>query len=390
MLPMRTLSLVRGAAAVGVAVLVAGVAPACSSEPTAAGPAGPAPSASTDPTVPSGANDGGVVDDGAPGIALGEPIVAAPGTWTWVPFADSACANGSPTGIGVNPGAGKRLVLYLEGGGACWSALSCYTLETATYVSAGYGKKDFDAQSSTFTRGVFDRTLADNPFKDDSFVYVPYCTGDVHAGDKEVDHEGKLTKHVGRRNLDAFLKRVVPTFAGVDRVVLSGSSAGGFGAAFNFGRVQRAFGTAKRVDLVDDSGPPFPASQSAYLAEWQAAWDLASAAPPGCSACAGDPAAALPYYLTAYPKARFALLSYVDDSVIPQFYSMGSAQFSSALNELVATTFDPSSNARAFIVAGSGHTMLRSASPAASGTVPLWRWLTTMMDDTATWSTARP
>jgi len=384
---MRTTSFSRGAS---LALLLAVVAQACSSaEPGGEAAPAAAPVDASAPTIP-GVADGAAVDDGAPGIELGAPIDAVPGAWTWVPFADSSCANGSPTGIGVNPGTSRRLVIYLEGGGACWNGLSCYSLQTAAYVTTGYGKKDFDSQGPTLIRGVFDRGQASNPFKDDSFVFVPYCTGDVHAGDKEVVHDATPTKHVGRRNLTAFLKRVVPTFSSVDRVVLAGSSAGGFGAAINLWRVQQAFGTAKRVDLVDDSGPPFPASQAPYLAEWQAAWDLEGAAPPGCSACKSDPAATLPYMLAAYPKARFALLSYRDDTVIPQFYSMGSAQFTSALDELVTTTFDPSTNARAFLVAGSGHTMLLSATPAKSGTLPVWSWLATMMDDAATWSTARP
>ena len=36
--------------------------------------------------------------------------------WTFVPFDDAFCADGTTTGIGVNPGG--RLVIYLMGGGA--------------------------------------------------------------------------------------------------------------------------------------------------------------------------------------------------------------------------------------------------------------------------------
>jgi hypothetical protein len=75
-------------------------------------------------------SEGDVGDDGAKGdsgIMLGTPLTAAPDTWTWVPFPDSQCANGTPTGLGVKltgkPGA--RALIYLEGGGACWSDLTC-------------------------------------------------------------------------------------------------------------------------------------------------------------------------------------------------------------------------------------------------------------------------
>ncbi|WP_437852784.1 hypothetical protein [Sorangium sp. So ce363] len=49
--------------------------------------------------------------------------------WTWVPFSNAFCANGDAAGIGVNlTGKSKRVVVYLEGGGACWDEDTCYTL----------------------------------------------------------------------------------------------------------------------------------------------------------------------------------------------------------------------------------------------------------------------
>ena len=44
-------------------------------------------------------------------------------------------------------------------------------------------------------------------------------------------------------------------FARVDRVLLSGSSSGGFGSIYNFDQVQEAF-LGVKVNLLDDSGIP--------------------------------------------------------------------------------------------------------------------------------------
>src|SRR5690349_6763166 len=50
----------------------------------------------------------------------GTPITAPPGQWTWVDFPDAVCDDNSPTGIGVNLANNKNLLVYFEGGGACW------------------------------------------------------------------------------------------------------------------------------------------------------------------------------------------------------------------------------------------------------------------------------
>ena len=46
--------------------------------------------------------------------------------------------------------------------------------------------------------------------------------------------------------LEAVVARIVPTFKDkVDKVVITGASAGGFGAALNFSMVQDAFGEVR-------------------------------------------------------------------------------------------------------------------------------------------------
>ena len=52
--------------------------------------------------------------------------------------------------------------------------------------------------------GIFDFDDAENPFAGYSFVYVPYCTGDVHLGDATHEYSPDLTvEHGGWVNGDA-------------------------------------------------------------------------------------------------------------------------------------------------------------------------------------------
>ncbi|HTQ46108.1 MAG TPA: pectin acetylesterase-family hydrolase, partial [Polyangiaceae bacterium] len=214
----------------------------------------------------AGGTDAARTDASSPndsGIPLGAPITAPADQWTFVPFSNAFCGNGASTGIGINPHAGAtRVLVYLEGGGACWSELTCYTTMTAAYFTTGYSAQDFATESTDTTNlaqpgGFFDRTASANPFKDYSFVYVPYCTGDIHAGNNVATYGTNMGHHVGYANMTAYLSRIVPTFPGMQRVVLAGSSAGGYGALFNWWQTQQAFGSV-RVDLIDDSGTFLP------------------------------------------------------------------------------------------------------------------------------------
>ncbi len=210
--------------------------------------------------------DGG---DPAPvGGALGEPIAAQDRVWTWVDFPDAFCRDGSTTGIAVSlNNASSDLVIYLEGGGACFDAVTCVANSGNALLLKGEKKK-----------GIFDRGAPDNPLKTWSVVYVPYCTGDVHAGTNPssvVPGFPGIQKFVGHLNIQAFLKRIVPTFPGISRVLLTGASAGAFGASVNTIVVQRAF---PKVDvmLINDSGPPL---SSEYLSpclqqKWRDLWGL--------------------------------------------------------------------------------------------------------------------
>jgi hypothetical protein len=189
--------------------------------------------------------------------------------------------------------------------------------------------------------------------------------------------------------VEAFLKRIAPTFEDADRVVLTGSSAGGFGAAINYWRVKKYFGKT-RVDLIDDSGPPFPNDEMTYFDTWVAAWDLQGAIAPDCTECAnGNISAVLPHYSKTYPDARFSLLSYDHDNVISLFFAISEAEFATTLESVTATQIDKTTNVKAFEVAGTEHTMLGNIAT-TSGTTVLATWLSDMESDSASWTTVRP
>ncbi|HET7844766.1 MAG TPA: pectin acetylesterase-family hydrolase [Xanthomonadales bacterium] len=325
------------------------------------------------------------------------PIAATAGAWTWVAFPDSSCGNGSTTGIGINPSAtgGTRVVIFLTGGGGCWDTLTCITLQTAANFNTGYGPPQFaNDQASFLNAGFFDRTRATNPFRDDSYVFVPYCTGDVHAGNNpSVNYGGNIRRHVGYANVGAYLERIVPTFPNASRVVLAGSSAGGFGATANWLRTQAAFGNV-RVDAIDDSGTFMPASivspgSAAEVARFNN-WNLAATIPAGCSACFNGIDNLYTYNAQQLPNRRGALLSYRPDPTLSAFFQISQSSFSNGLDIVRAVHFDPFSSRRYFVLGASGHVLFDDPGNTGTGGVTLEQWLTQMLSDDPGWSNVAP
>ena len=256
----------------------------------------------------------------------GEPLPETPaGVWQWVDFPESRCRDGSSTGIGVRRGTTDKLVIFFEGGGACFNGFTCLA------NPGSFGLPDFnDWQWGAGWGGIFDITEEDNPVRDWSFVYVPYCTGDVHAGstsDVEIADVQGVQQFHGYSNVELFLRRIVPSFGDSSHVLVTGVSAGGFGAAFNYHRLARIF--RGKVTLLDDSGP---AMRDPYLSPclqqmWRDAWGLDNAIPTTCEDCWAEDGGSISELVrwigTRHPKQRMGLITSERDRTISTFFSFG-------------------------------------------------------------------
>ena len=371
-----------GMVLITVAVSACGMSSSGSADPVAP----PAPVTTTSPTDPAPAAPTGASGTSAPALAPGAPITAPEKTWTWVDVAGSKCLDGSPTGIGVNLTKDSDDVLvFLEGGGACWDAASCWgPAPTAFNVLTGYGKAQLDSDPQIPAIYLLDRSDTDNPFKDKNIVYVPYCTGDSFSGDNVTtlnylgtDHESHF---VGHKNIELYLARLVATFPKAKRVWLAGDSAGGFGASFNFGTFQEAF-TKARVDVIDDSGQPIDPDPAKW-AQWRSVWNMQL--PADCATCAKGPSGFVDYYRVKFPTNRFGLISFDYDVVIAPFMSLSLTQFHDELTAML-DHFDMSfTNGHYFVLAGASHVGL------VTPTDDLKSWVKEMVSDSTIWQSVRP
>jgi cysteine-rich repeat protein len=312
-----------------------------------------------------------------------DPLQPTAMVWQWFEIPGTKCIDGTPAGFSVNFNpASTKLVVYLEGGGACFNAY-CESLFTRSNKEPANG-------------GIFDRANAANPLRDWSWVYVPYCSGDVYGGQADTMLAGKMRSFYGYSNMTAFLERWVPSFD-VDQVLLTGSSAGGFGAAVNYSQTQRAFGTVP-VALIDDSGPPmseqiFPPCLQML---WRNVWGLDKTIVKECgAACEGKMTFVSETFAqmrTEFPSMRAGLFSSVADQTIRAFAGYGWAGgynmckdiptavtapvYQSGLTALRDTATMNGASFGTYYIAGSSHTILRSGSyyttKIGDTTVPQW------------------
>jgi hypothetical protein len=327
--------------------------------------------------------DAGVPD--APPKVLG--LDASPAAWTWVDVPGAKCADGTATGFAINPAPSPSTdtLIFLEGGGACWDATTCWgPVSTAFYVQTGYDELAFQTDPQVAAIYLLDRANTNNPFVGKNIVYVPYCTGDVFAGDREtsLDYLGVShdTHFVGYENLSLFLEYVNSTFPSTTRVWLAGDSAGGFGAALNFEHVQAAMPNA-RVDVIDDSGQPIEPAAGLW-STWTTAWNVQ--VPPGCAGCDTSVGAFVDYYRVKYPSHRFGLISYQYDTVISPFMEISITQFNTELYALAAHMDATWPNGHYFIVPGASHVGLLAPSSA------LMTWVTELVNDDPSWASSKP
>jgi Pectinacetylesterase len=328
--------------------------------------------------------------DGGAGVDAA-PLPGTPGGWTWVDVPGMGCDDGSPTGVAVNPapGGGGDLFIYFMGGGACWDASTCFVLNTS--VHGPFGQAQWDGTGAPSVAHALDRARATNPFREMSYVFVPYCTGDLHAGSNIATYDvlgPRMFAHVGRRNVEALLPRLRATFAAPARVVIAGSSAGGYGATLNYDLIRSAY-PAARAELVDDAGPLLEGDgiPADHRSAWYANWHLGDVVDPLCADCRADLSRLYPALVAKYPQDRMALLTSLQDQTIRTYFLiLLGLDFEQRLRALVTDRLAPTATFRTFAIPGESHTLLGGVDTITSGGFTLEAWLAAMLAGDAAWA----
>lgn len=185
--------------------------------------------------------------------------------WRTVSFkGNTMCSDGSEFALFVKKGKSKNLIIHFSGGGACWDDKSCANPISLTSAFDGDTR---DLKSFYFPSllrifpkaitGLGDSENPSNAFRDWNFVFIPYCTGDLHIGNvtNSYTFDGKKFEihHNGRNNSLAALEWVFSNFKETDKIMVSGESAGAYGSAFWTPYVADHYSGKKIYQLSDGS-----------------------------------------------------------------------------------------------------------------------------------------
>ena len=161
------------------------------------------------------------------------------------------CIAGTPYSVFTRQGDPKKLLVFLQGGGACWQDFPSCNILAETQSPPAEGPFP----------GVFDPGSPDNPFADYSVVYMPYCDGSTFGGDNDVKLDptfpvGPTRHHRGLRNVSAGMDVAGEMFPRAKQITVMGHSAGGVGvAAFAPFLARFVFGNNAKLTVYNDAGP---------------------------------------------------------------------------------------------------------------------------------------
>lgn len=288
------------------------------------------------------------------------------------------CGKGAPYSMATRDTGSEDLMIFLEGGGACWSDFCLYVNETTPGIPQS---------------GILDPARDNNPVKDWNTVYVPYCDGSLHAGDVDVDTDGDghadRFQH-GLHNLSAALDVAVRTFPAPRRILLAGQSGGGLGTIFALPLVRYLY-PGVPIDVLDDSGVGvLKPGKPEFLRQIIAEWNIGAFIPDSCAECIpadGHLTGYLNWQLDQDPDVRRGMLSYTRDfNLADLFLEIGGAAFETALlQEMRKQEEAHPDRMRSWLVAGNGHTFVELEPDRTAGGVALMDWVGLMLSGSGDW-----
>jgi glyoxylase-like metal-dependent hydrolase (beta-lactamase superfamily II) len=306
------------------------------------------------------------------------------------PEGETTCSDGSPYRFFVRPGSTSKLLVYMQGGGACWFRENCDPEMRPTYsINVG---ENFHPGST----GIFNYNNATNPFNDYSVVMAPYCTGDVHMGARDTVYPGVepgqddlLIRHQGRANMQAVLDWTYANVPQADEIFVTGSSAGAIPSPFYASVIADHYSDAKVAQLGDGAGGYRRINQDSQPDEQWGTFDFLNQQkgfenekPEGFNYERLYIAAA-----KAHPEILFAKYDAAEDGVQKQFLALGGSETTELKASLTANHDDiraEAENFRAYIGGGASHTILRRPefyAYAANG-VSIRDWITSLVTGT--------
>ena len=212
--------------------------------------------------VVAACGDGGTTEE-----EILNPVRDSYEQWIKIEPPGVVCGNNTPYKFFVNfSDKSDNLVVVLEPGGACWDYDSCTGANGIRGAANVDGLKDDHYKLAGFISPFINRDSPEVPTTDWNYVYIPYCTGDVHTGNNVATYtsdDGTKSiefHHDGHFAMEEIVKWIDGNFTNVPKLFVTGCSAGGVGSMVDYHFLRSGIKSVKKGYMLDDSGPVFPSS----------------------------------------------------------------------------------------------------------------------------------
>ena len=166
------------------------------------------------------------------------------------PGPPTICSHGGEYAYMARTGTVNNVIVEFEGGGCCYSGLTCLG---PTYTRTVSVRDELNSLKNS--GGIRSQSDPRNPFLGWSHLYIPYCTGDAHMGNKT---PGYGVHHAGQVNAKAaleWLKTNVSNNPG--KVFVTGGSAGSVASYVWAPKIFDMYPNSEHYHLGDSYAPLF-------------------------------------------------------------------------------------------------------------------------------------
>jgi hypothetical protein len=286
--------------------------------------------------------------------------------WNRIPGrSGTGCAHDSTFAFRVRPGLPDRVMIFLNGGGACWRTQDCDPKGKPTYTMTVDSANDVSIRT-----GLLDVANDANPVRDYTIVFIPYCTGDAHLGTREVEYDVKGSdktisiRHGGGANLEDVLDWVYTNIHSPRTVFVTGVSAGAIASPVVAEKVARHYPRARVVQLGDGAGGYHTDAVPRILSEWGAV-DYLADDPAFRSVDSANFTFERMYTAAARvaPRVHYAQVNTTDDATQVYFLGMLGVKNTPLVKQLAAAyeeIHEAVPSFRTYTAPGKAHTILRS------------------------------
>ena len=170
------------------------------------------------------------------------------------------CTDGKPAKLFLWPGSDKDLIISFNGGG-------CEIYEFGFYFIEDNG---------------IHSPMEANPFASWSKVMIPYVSADFHTGTADypyIDRQGneRILHFNGYKNFLEIMKQIKKRWPAPKRIVITGSSAGSFGASALAGKIVEMYPECDNITVYCDSSYiPMPNWKEIAAAFWKCPEEIAA------------------------------------------------------------------------------------------------------------------